>query len=361
MSTFGNNHNPTRSSPSQVLLYFKSPSVRLIQVIWLMPLPCTTCQFSADHLCTITHCSLWVARGQDLQKILARAGQTHCPGATKDQLYLHDSTINYIPDAHGSAGNSAEPQEVASLQNIDCCHFSEGLQHFPRVFCFSKCLKCVTRGKTLVLVLLLLDAWWLFLCKAEIWPTFSFFLNPSEFSWIKSICRPPYTKARTNFYSNEHRRNKCKLVLEWLSLREINMPDETSKLKMRAPVLNCNNSPTSSGHSSHSLLKYFLEVSIITVKNSNSKAECKEEKKPSDLERNSCQLHSWLFFHLAPLSLTGEWTTSTMTLHVPLGPSISLGQCSSFQSCCILQVLESQGSCFLGLIDSTGASKTVAN
>lgn len=113
------------------------------------PLPCTTYQVSADHTCTITHCSLWLARGQDLQKALARAGQTHCPSATKDQLYLHDSTINCISEDHGTARNLAEPQEVALPQNIDCCHSSEGLQHFLRVFCFSKCLKCVTRGKTM--------------------------------------------------------------------------------------------------------------------------------------------------------------------------------------------------------------------
>lgn len=155
MSTFRNNHNPTSSSPFQDLFYFQFLSVRLIQGIQPMSLPCITYQISANHLYTITHCSLWVARGQDQQKILARAGQTHCPSATKDQLYLHDSTINYISDAHGSAGNLAEPREVASPQNLDCCHFSEGLQHFPRAFCFSKCLKCVAHGKTLALVLLL--------------------------------------------------------------------------------------------------------------------------------------------------------------------------------------------------------------
>lgn len=54
---------------------------------------------------------------------------------------------------------------------------------------------------------------------------------------------------------------------------------------MRQPILKSNNSPTSSGHASHSLLKYFLKVSVIPVKNSNSKARCEKEKKPLDLER----------------------------------------------------------------------------
>lgn len=80
MSTFRNNHNPTRSSPLQDLFYSQLPSVRLIPVIQPTPLPCITYQVSADHLCTNSHCSLWVARGQDLQKILARAGQTHWSG-----------------------------------------------------------------------------------------------------------------------------------------------------------------------------------------------------------------------------------------------------------------------------------------
>lgn len=153
MSTFRNNHHPTRSSPFQDLFYFQFPSVRLIPVIQPMPLPCITYLISADHLCTITRCSLWVARGQDLQKILARAGQTHCPSATKDQLYLHDSTINYISDTCGSAGNSVEPQEVSNLQNIDCCHSSEGLQHFTS-FLLLKMPKVCDTWKNHVLVLL---------------------------------------------------------------------------------------------------------------------------------------------------------------------------------------------------------------
>lgn len=70
-----------------------------------------------------------------------------------------------------------------------------------------------------------------------------------------------------------------------VALKEINMmSDETSKLKMRAPILP---SPTSPCHSSHSLLKYILEVSIL-VKNPNSEAECEKEKEPLGLEGSSC-------------------------------------------------------------------------
>lgn len=65
---------------------------------------------------------------------------------------------------------------------------------------------------------MLLGTWWLFLCKAESWPTSSFLLNPSELSWIKLIYRSPFTKSGTDFYSNKHRRNKCSLALEWLLL-----------------------------------------------------------------------------------------------------------------------------------------------
>lgn len=43
---------------------------------------------------------------------------------------------------------------------------------------------------------------------------------------------------------------------------------DTSKLKIRAQKL------PSPCHSSHNLLKYFLEVSVIMVKRPNSKAEC---------------------------------------------------------------------------------------
>lgn len=219
MDTFRNNHNPTSPSTFQDLLYFQFPSVRLIPVIQPMPLPCTTYQISADHSCTITHCSLWMAKGQDLQKVLAGAGQTHCPGATKDQLYLHDSTINYISDAHGSAGNLAEPQEVASPQNIVCCHPSESLQHFPRVFCFSKCLKCVTHGKIMpwscCRTCMLLGAWWLSPWKAESWPTSCFFfpgiLQSSLGLNLSTDLLTPW--SGTDFYSNKYRRNKCMLVL----------------------------------------------------------------------------------------------------------------------------------------------------
>lgn len=123
----------------------------------------------------------------------------------------------------------------------------------------------------------------------------------------------------TDFYSNKHRRNKCRLVLEWLALREINMPDETSKLKMTAAIINSNNSPSTSGHSSHTLLKYFLEVSIITVKNSKSKAECEKEKKPLDLERSShsflppsCFVSCWWMNHLNDV-----FTGSPGSIHFP--------------------------------------------
>ena len=82
-----------------------------------------------------------------------------------------------------------------------------------------------------------------------------------------------------------------------VAFKEINMmSDETSKLKMGAPILP---SPTSPGDSSHSMLKYFLEVSIITVKTPNSKAECEKEKELLDLEGSSCNptaesLSTWL-------------------------------------------------------------------
>lgn len=219
MGTFRNNHNPTSPSTFQDLLYFQFPSVRLIPVIQPMPLPCTTYQISADHICTINHCSLWMAKGQDLQKVLSRAGQTHCPSATTDKLYLHDSTINYISDAHGSAGNLAEPQQFASPQNIVCCHSSEGLQHFRRGFCFSKCLKCVTHGKTMpwscCCTCMLLGAWWLSSWKAESWSTSSFFF-PGIFQSslglnLSTDLLTPW--SGTDFYSNKYRRNKCMLVL----------------------------------------------------------------------------------------------------------------------------------------------------
>jgi len=56
---------------------------------------------------------------------------------------------SYVSVARGSAGILAEPQEVTRLQNTDCSHTLEGLQHFPTGRCFSNSPKCKTHANAM--------------------------------------------------------------------------------------------------------------------------------------------------------------------------------------------------------------------
>lgn len=122
-------------------------------VIQPMPLPCTTYQVSADHLCTITHCSLWVTRGQDLQKFLLELDKLTAPVLPRTSftsMTAHQLHFRCPWKCWEFGWNTGSCQSTKyRLLSLICC-----LQHSPRVFCFSKCLKWVTHGKNHALVLL---------------------------------------------------------------------------------------------------------------------------------------------------------------------------------------------------------------
>lgn len=203
--TFRNNHNPTSPSTFQDLLYFQFPSVRLIPVIQPMPLPCTTYQISADHSCTITHCSLWTAKGQDLQKVLARAGQTHCPQCYQGPAlppWLHNQLHFRCPWKCWEFGWTTG---ICQSTKYSLLSPFRGSTAFSKSFLLLKMPEVCDTWKNHALVLLLhlhapgclvtfsLKSWEL----AHI--QFLLSWNLSELSGIKFIYRPPHTLVWDRF------------------------------------------------------------------------------------------------------------------------------------------------------------------